>query len=206
MKCPIHHLVLVFAVLALSGCPDHVGGASPTLDSISGASDLGGEAGREEYRYTWNLVKITDTTVKGCDAMGPGVEIDAVEIVRDGAMIGSAAALAGVEPSANAPCADQPSPVGLDGATLGPADGAAPSLNGAVLYLLMSTPLRDGDLLVIQELDPEGEIEKDCFRVYLGHLDDDGEMAFTDEFVHSWNPSDANRGCETLEMVIDGLW
>ena len=203
----MRHFVSVFALLTLFGCPDHIDGASLTLDSISrnGASELSGEAGREETLYTWNLVKITDTTVKGCDPMGPGPEIDAVEIIRDGVVIGSAAALAGVEHAPDPPCADQPSPVGLDGAALGPADGAAPSLNGAVLYLLMSTPLQNGDLLVIQELDPEGEVEEDCFRVYLGHHDDQGEMAFTDEFIYSWNPGDPNRGCETLEMMIDGL-
>jgi len=200
--------VPVFALLTFCGCPDHVGGASPTLDSSSGpgTSELACEAGRDEYRHTWNLVMITDTTVKGCDPMGPGVEVDAVEIVRDGAVVGSAAALAGVEQPADAPCADQPSPVGLDGEALGPADGAAPSLNGATLYLFMSTPLHNGDHLVIHELDPEGEAEEDCFRVYLGYRDNDGEMAYNDEFVHSWNPSDPNRGCETLEMVTDGLW
>lgn len=203
----MRHLVLVFALLALSGCPDH-GGTSATLDSTSGpgTSELAGDGGRERNQYTWNLVMITDTTVKGCDPMGAGVEIDAVEIVRDGMVIGSAAALAGVEQPMDAPCPDQPSPIGLDGEALGPADGAAPSLNGAVLYLLMSTPLQNGDLLVIQELDPEGEAEDDCFRVYLGYRDDDGEMAFTDEFVHSWRPSDANRGCATLEMEIDAIW
>jgi hypothetical protein len=207
-RTAMRHLVLVLALLALSGCPDHVGGASPTLDSLSGPgkSELAYGADGEEYRYIWNLVKITDTTTKGCDPMGPGVEVDAVEVVRDGAVVGSALALAGVDHSANAPCADQPSPVGLDGEALGPADGVAPSLNGATLYLLMSVPLHDGDNLVIHELDPEGEAEEDCFRVYLGYRDDDDEMAFTDEFVHDWGPSDPNRGCETLEMLIEGLW
>ena len=100
----MRHLLPVIAFLALSGCPDHSGEGSPTLDSLTGpgASELAGDAGPDEYQFTWNLVMITDTTVKGCDPEGPGVEIDAVEIVRDGA-------------------------------ALGPADGVAPSLNGASL-------------------------------------------------------------------------
>ncbi len=178
------------------------------MDSLGGLGEddqVSGD-GRVVYQRDWDLLKIVDTTVKGCDPMGPGVEIDAVELIRDGVVIGHAAALAAVEPPADAPCPEQASPVGMDGQILGPPDGAAPSLNGALFFLLLDEPARNGDLLVIHELDPEDEVEDDCFRVYLGHLDDDGEMAFVDEFVHSWNPSDANRGCQTLEMAVDGLW
>ena len=204
----MRYLVLVFALYVLSSCGGDVGGASPPLDSHSwpGTSDLAGEIVPVWDQYTWNLVKIMFTTIKGCDPMGPGAEIDAVEIVRDGAVIGYAAALVGVEPPLDAPCPEQRSPVGLDGQTLGPPDGAAPSLNGADLYLFLSTPLLTGDLLVIHELDPEGEVEEDCFRVYLGTRDDDGGMAFTDELVDSWKPTDASRGCETMEMAFDALW
>jgi len=200
------HLLPIIAYLLLFGCGGD-DGPSSTMDSRGGiGADQEMGDGKVAYQHEWDLVKIVDTTVKGCDPMGPGVEIDAVELVRDGAVIGHAAALADVEPPANAVCPDQASPVGLDGQTLGAPDGAAPSLNGATLYLLLSAAPRNGDLLVIHELDPEGEAEEDCFRVYLGRLDDDGEMTFTDALVHAWNPGDANRGCETLEMAVDALW
>jgi len=158
---------------------------------------------------------ILDGPVDPCDPDAPGADIDAVELYRDGALAGWAQFVEAVEAADEPPCGAATASDGVPDDLLGASDGAfeagyyegAYSLRGATVYLLMSESMRNGDTLVVHELDPEGEPEEDCFQVYLGYVTDDGDMAFTAQSVDGWGPPrNPSHGCGTLEMVVDGLW
>ena len=163
---------------------------------------------------TWDLVMIVDRPVDPCDPDAAGADIDAVELFRDGVLVGWAQFVEAVEVPDEPPCGATASD-GVPDDLLGPSDGAfeagsfegAYSLRGATVYLLMSEPMENGDTLVVHELDPADEAEEDCIQVYLGYVTEDGDMAFMDNAYSGWGPDmNPSNGCETLTFKVDGLW
>jgi len=163
---------------------------------------------------------ITDRAVPGgfCNPDAPGADIDAVALYRDAFWIGRAAAVAAVDDRFTAggrdtPCQGVANPNADPEAILGQpdadtGDGAGVySLAGGSVFLEMTEQMENGDTLVVYELDPEDEVEEDCFQVYIGYYTENGDMAFTDEAPQDWTqPRPTNSSCGELSMVIDGLW
>lgn len=216
----MRRLIALLALTALTSClptDENTGGPQPPPEVRAPDPDTVDEADpREAFTRAWDLVMIIDAPLEACDPDGPGADIDAVELHRDGVLVGWAASVAAVEDVHGPYCVEATASVGVPGETLGEADGHFEdgdhegifSLNGATLYLELSEPMENGDTLVVHELDPADEAEEDCIQVYLGYVSEDGDMAFTDQAIQDWTkpPGWPNSGCETLTIPVDGLW